>query len=55
MATRVLIVDDHLAVREGIRSLLASEADFVVVGEAVDGVDGVAKALELTAATGRRR
>ncbi len=47
MATRVLIVDDHLAIREGIRSLLASESDFVVVGEAVDGVDGVQKALAL--------
>ncbi|HLQ04860.1 MAG TPA: response regulator, partial [Verrucomicrobiae bacterium] len=47
MATRVLIVDDHLAIREGIRSLLAPEGDFVVVGEAVDGVDGIAKALAL--------
>ncbi|TMC33866.1 MAG: response regulator, partial [Chloroflexi bacterium] len=47
MATRVLIVDDHLAIREGIRSLLAPEGDFVVVGEAVDGADGVEKALEL--------
>ncbi len=47
MATRVLIVDDHLAIREGIRSLLAPEGDFVVVGEAVDGDDGVAKALSL--------
>ncbi|HYR93907.1 MAG TPA: response regulator, partial [Methylomirabilota bacterium] len=47
MATRVLIVDDHLAIREGIRSLLAPEGDFVVVGEAVDGVDGITKALAL--------
>src|SRR6266852_8307079 len=47
VATRVLIVDDHLAIREGIRSLLAPEGDFVVVGEAVDGVDGIAKALAL--------
>ncbi len=47
MATRVLIVDDHLAIREGIRSLLAPEGDFVVVGEAVDGNDGIAKALAL--------
>src|SRR5690242_760950 len=47
VATRVLIVDDHLAIREGIRSLLAPEADFVVVGEAVDGNDGIQKALSL--------
>jgi DNA-binding NarL/FixJ family response regulator len=47
MATRVLIVDDHLAIREGIRSLLAPEGDFVVVGEAVDGNDGVQKAVAL--------
>ncbi len=47
MATRVLIVDDHLAIREGIRSLLAPELDFAVVGEAVDGMDGVQKALAL--------
>ena len=47
VATRVLIVDDHLAIREGIRSLLAPESDFVVVGEAVDGNDGVQKAIAL--------
>jgi two-component system response regulator NreC len=47
MATRVLIVDDHLAIREGIRSLLAPETDFVVVGEAVDGNDGIQKAIAL--------
>ncbi|TMB72066.1 MAG: hypothetical protein E6J52_12950 [Chloroflexi bacterium] len=52
MATRVLIVDDHLAIREGIRSLLAPEGDFVVVGEAVDGADGVEKALELSSRSG---
>src|SRR2546428_1048678 len=47
VAIRVLLVDDHLAVREGLRSLLAAESDFVVVGEAVDGVDGIHKALAL--------
>jgi len=47
LATRVLIVDDHLAIREGIRSLLAPESDFAVVGEAVDGADGIEKALSL--------
>jgi DNA-binding NarL/FixJ family response regulator len=47
LASRVLIVDDHLAIREGIRSLLAPESDFVVVGEAIDGNDGIEKAIAL--------
>jgi DNA-binding NarL/FixJ family response regulator len=33
-ATRVLIVDDHLMFREGIRDRLTQEDDFTVVGEA---------------------
>jgi len=40
---RVLVVDDHAVVREGIRGVLASTPGFTVVGEAEDG----AKALEL--------
>ena len=40
---RVLVVDDHAVVREGIRGVLASTPGFVVVGEAGDG----AEALEL--------
>ncbi len=38
---QVLIVDDHFVVREGLRSLLQREADFVLAGEAVNGVEGV--------------
>ena len=34
---RVLIVDDHTLVRDGIRALLALVADIEVVGEAADG------------------
>ena len=30
----ILLVDDHLLVREGLRTMLSSEADFQVVGEA---------------------
>ncbi|MGI5836741.1 MAG: response regulator [Chloroflexota bacterium] len=41
--TRVLLVDDHCIVRQGIRSLLELERDMDVVGEAPNG----AKALEL--------
>ena len=44
---RVLIVDDHEVVRQGVRSLLAALTDFEVCGEAVDGQDGVEKAKQL--------
>jgi DNA-binding NarL/FixJ family response regulator len=42
---RVLIVDDHAIVREGLRSLLTEEPDIEVVGEAKDGEDAVAQVL----------
>jgi two-component system response regulator NreC len=41
---KVLVVDDHAIVREGVRMILAKEPDLEVVGEAGDG----AQALELT-------
>jgi PAS domain S-box-containing protein len=44
---RVLIVDDHEIVRRGIRSLLISQVNCDVCGEAVDGQDAVEKAKEL--------
>lgn len=40
--TRVLIVDDHSIVREGLRSMLESHPDFEVVGEAADGAQALA-------------
>jgi DNA-binding NarL/FixJ family response regulator len=39
---RLLVVDDHAIVREGIRHVLQSEPDFVVVGEAGTGADALA-------------
>jgi DNA-binding NarL/FixJ family response regulator len=39
---RVLIADDHPVVRDGLRGMLASEADFEVVGEATSGAEAVA-------------
>jgi len=33
---RILLVDDHQVVREGLRRMLELEADFQVVGEAAD-------------------
>ncbi len=46
-ALRVLIVDDHTIVRQGLRKLLESEGDIEIVGEAADGRDAVAKAADL--------
>lgn len=43
----VLLVDDHTLFRSGIRSLLQRQADFTVVGEAADGVEGVKRAKQL--------
>lgn len=37
----ILLADDHDVVRQGLRALLESEADFKVVGEAVDGLEVV--------------
>ncbi|WP_109673070.1 response regulator transcription factor [Dyadobacter jejuensis] len=39
MAIRLLIVDDHSVVRQGIITLLEDEADIEIVGEAADGVE----------------
>ncbi len=45
---RVLIVDDHTLVRDGIRALLALSADIDVVGEASDGREALERTKELT-------
>jgi len=44
---RILIVDDHAIVREGLRGLINIEPDMELVGEAASGEDGVEKALAL--------
>ncbi len=44
---RVLIVDDHAVVRDGIRSVLALQRDMQVIGEAVNGKEALEKALEM--------
>ena len=44
---KVLVVDDHIVVREGIRVLLGLQPDIQVVGEAVDGSEAIDKVHEL--------
>ena len=44
---RVMLVDDHILFRKGIATLLANRPDIVVVGEAEDGVQAVARARDL--------
>lgn len=41
MAHKVLLVDDHAIVRQGIRSLLSEESDLEIVGDACDGLEAV--------------
>lgn len=43
---RLMLVDDHEIVREGLRTLLEQEEDIEVVGEAEDGESGVRMAAE---------
>jgi DNA-binding NarL/FixJ family response regulator len=46
-AIRLLLVDDHPVVRDGLRGMCESSADFEVVGEAGDGVEALTLAKEL--------
>lgn len=45
---KVLIVDDHAIVRDGVRMILEAQPDIEVVGEASDGRQAVEKARELS-------
>jgi two-component system NarL family response regulator len=47
MSIRILLADDHQMFRDGLRSILASEDDLEVVGEAGDGRTAVAMARTL--------
>ncbi len=46
-AIRVLIVDDHAVVRQGLRAFLQTQDDLDVVGEAADGEEAVRRVREL--------
>ena len=47
MVTTILIADDHVMLREGMRNLIKQEKDFKLVGEAADGEEAVRLAEEL--------
>lgn len=47
MGIRVVLVDDHQIVRDGLRSLLDKQLDIEVVGEADNGRDAIAAVREL--------
>jgi DNA-binding NarL/FixJ family response regulator len=47
MAIRVLLADDHQLLRQGMRSMLANNARFKVVGEAENGRSAVELSLQL--------
>ena len=38
---RILIADDHLIIRQGLRLILETETDFEIVGEAADGAEAL--------------
>jgi NarL family two-component system response regulator LiaR len=41
---RILIADDHAIVRKGLRTLITSQSDMELVGEATNGMEAVSKA-----------
>ena len=47
MSIRVLVVDDHAVVRQGLRIFLDMDADITIVGEAADGAAAVELARKL--------
>ncbi len=44
---KILVVDDHAILREGVRALLSLNDDFDIVGEAAEGKESIKKAKEL--------
>ncbi|GBC62313.1 DNA-binding response regulator [Desulfonema ishimotonii] len=44
---RIVLVEDHRILREGVRSLLASDPELEIVGEAEDGLEAIQRVLQL--------
>ena len=47
MTVRILIVDDHSVVRQGLRMFLGLEPTFEIVGEAANGIEAIERVKEL--------
>jgi DNA-binding NarL/FixJ family response regulator len=47
MGSKILIVDDHEVVRQGIRTILRARSQWEICGEAVNGKDAIEKAKAL--------
>jgi NarL family two-component system response regulator YdfI len=47
MPIKLLLADDHLIIRQGLRLIFETEEDFEIVGEATDGAEAVRLASEL--------
>lgn len=47
MKTRILLVDDHNLLREGLAGIINSQPDMQIVGQAADGLEAVVKARSL--------
>ena len=43
---RILVVDDHKVIRDGVRSMLSAQPDLQVISEASDGLEAVQRATE---------